>query len=335
MKFYNFKNYIEIIKLAMKNFYLKYSFEYNQVFDILNKFHIKKINFFIDLQSICTGFYNKDVVLMEIGRYATDGRISDILLKEYRSYLISLYNRFKGYDPYFVTFFDDGVCSQNRSLQIEYKNKNSIDNLQLEIENLQLFRTIKKYYFQKIHEQYNQNQNISKAFYLKEFEADCVPHFCISKGYFDSLDENVGNFILSKDKDLLQTCQFNKTFQIVSGFKPSLKKDNKYSRVFDNNNCIEYIYPKFKRGILTAKHIPLILSISGDKSDVVTGIKGIGPAKAVDLIQNYNLPIEIDLLKNYKNKPEIIKNNIDLIISNLRITDFNEQIKRIPLDKIS
>ncbi len=312
-------------------YYLKYSFEYNLIFNILNQLKMKKINFFFDLQSICTGFYNRDVVLMEVGRYATEGKISDILIFEYREYLINLYNMFKKFDPYFVTFFDDGRCFQNRTLQTEYKNKNSLDNLQVEVENIQLFRAIKKYYFQKIYDQYNAKPEIARCFYLKDYEADLIPHYCIRHNLFDTQDSDVLNVILSKDKDLLQTCQFNNTYQIVSGFKPSKGVKSKYSKIFGNEDCISYIYEKFKRGFLTAKHIPLILAISGDKSDSVYGIKGLGPAKAVDLITNYNLPTNIDGLRQIK-EPKIIIDNMDLVINNLRLTDFDEQIKRIPIE---
>jgi hypothetical protein len=278
---------------------------------------------------------------MEVGRYVTDGAISDILLHEYREYLINLYNRFKQYDPFFCTFFDDGQCAQNRSLQTEYKSKNSIDNLQVEVENIQLFRTIKKYYFGKLYEQYNKKPEVSKAYYLKSYEADLIPQYCIVNNLFDSQDSNVANFILSKDKDLLQTCQFDNTYQLVSGFKPSLGKNSRYSKAFDNETAIEYIYPNFKRGLLTAKHIPLILAITGDKADVITGVSGIGPAKAIQLIQDYSLPHTLDLLKLHTNIPEIFKKtqknnsktNFDLVISNLRLTDFNEQIKRTPISE--
>ena len=313
------------------NFYLKYNFEYKPIFDILESEQKKRLNFFIDLQSICTGFYNRDVVLMEVGRYVTDGQISDILLTEYRSYLINLYNRFKRYDPYFVTFFDDGACLQNRALNTEYKNKNSIDNMQVEVENIQLFRTIKKYYFQKLFEQYNKNPEVTKAFYLKEYEADCIPHYCIKNNLFDSQESDVVNVMLSKDKDLLQTCKFPNTYQSVSGYRSS--KRQHYSKLFNSDNCIEYIYPNFKRGILNANHIALILSITGDKADVVDGIKGIGPAKAVKIIQDYNIPTNIDGLKNAKELPPIIKENLDLIINNLKIVDFDEQLKRMPMER--
>jgi hypothetical protein len=309
---------------------LRYNFNYKSIYDIIEKNNKKRINFFIDLQSICTGFYNRDVVLMEVGRYATEGKISDILLSEYRTYMINLYTRFQRNDPYFITFFDDGVCAQNRSLNKEYKNKNSIDNLQMEVENIQLFRSIKKYYFQKIFEQYNKKPDVSKAFYLKEYEADLIPHYCIKNNLFDAQESDVVNLILSKDKDLLQTCKFENTYQAVSGYKAS----KGYSRIFGNDDAIEYIYPGFKRGILNSSHIPLILAISGDKSDVVTGIKGIGPARAVKIIQDYNLPKTIDELKLSKNLPNIIKENLELIINNLKIVDFEEQIKRIPFQKL-
>ena len=315
------------------NVYIKYNFEYGPIYDIINKFNKKKINFFIDLQSICTGFYNRDVVLMEVGRYVSDGAISDILLTEYRNYLINLYTRFKKYDPYFVTFFDDGACLQNRSINTDYKNKSSMDNIQVEVENIQLFRSIKKYYFQKIYEQYNLKPDVSKAFYLREYEADCIPHYCLMNNLFDSQDSDVINVMLSKDKDLLQTCKFKNTYQAVTGFKTSKENRGRYSKLLDYDNCIEYIYPNFKRGILNASHIPLILAIMGDKSDVVEGIKNIGPAKAIKLIQDYNLPTSINELKQKKDLPNIIKENLDLIINNLRIVDFEEQIKRIPIEK--
>lgn len=322
-----------------RNFYLSYNFEYNLVFDILKRDNIKKINFFFDLQSICTGFYNRDVVLMEVGRYVSDGKISDILLYEYREYLINLYNRFKQYDPFFCTFFDDGQCTQNRALLTEYKSKNSIDNIQVEVENIQLFRTIKKYYFSKLYEQYNKKPEVSRAFYSHSHELDLIPHYCIVNNLFDAQDPDVANFILSKDKDLLQTCQFNNTYQLVSGYKPSQGKNSRYSRVFNNENAIEYIYPNFKRGILTAKHIPLILAITGDKADMIAGVSGIGPAKAIQLIQDYSLPHTLELLKLHTNIPEILKKeqknnsktNFDLVLANMRLTDFMEQIKRTPI----
>ena len=68
---------------------------------------------------------------------------------------------------------------------------------------------------------------------------------------------------------------------------------------------------------------------------MVEGIKGIGPAKAVQIIQDYQIPTTIDELNVSKKLPKIINDNLDLIISNLKLTDFNEQIKRIPFERFN
>lgn len=320
-------------------YYLKYNFKYSDLYDVINKNKYKKVNFFLDLPSICTGFYNKDVILMEVGRYASEGKISDILLLEFREYLRNLYDRFKQYDPYFITFFDDGRCLQNRTILKEYKEASSLDNVQLEMENIQLFRSIKKYYYDKIHTIYN-NHKAASTFYLKEYEADLIPFVCLHENLFDSREPDVSNFILSKDKDLLQCLQFTNTYQVTSNFKKIQNKNTSsasgksskenFTRLWDDQTAIEYIYPNFKRGFLSSKHIPLILSITGDKSDGISGIDGIGPAKAIKLIQDYKIPHTLEGLKKEKKLPDILNKNIDMVIKNMMLIDFSEQMKRIP-----
>jgi 5'-3' exonuclease len=145
---------------------------------------------------------------------------------------------------------------------------------------------------------------------------------------YDSQDKDVLNIILSKDKDLLQCLQYENTYQFVSNYKRSQK--SKFSRLFENADCLEYIYPNFKRGCLNGEHVSIVLAICGDKSDGVDGVKGIGPAKACDLVQNYKIPTNYDEIKNYQNHPDVIKNNLDLILTNFKQVDFREQIKRIP-----
>ncbi|MCD6435965.1 MAG: hypothetical protein J7L15_06210, partial [Clostridiales bacterium] len=92
--------------------------------------------------------------------------------------------------------------------------------------------------------------------------------------------------------------------------------------------AIQYIYKNFKIGQLTAKYIPLILAIMGDKADGIPGIKGIGAAKAIKLIQNYNLPNELSELQQYDNLPNEITDNLKLIIQNYQLTSFEEQLSR-------
>jgi 5'-3' exonuclease len=316
-------------------YYIKYQIKYSLILENLQKLNKKRINFFIDLQSIAKGFYNKDVILVEIGRYATEGKLSEILINELKDFLNGLYKQFKVYDPFFVTFYDDGFCQQQKVIDSSYKSGRTTLNLIIENnEDIELFRQIKKLYYQKIEQMFTK-QDLSKVYYLREYEADLIPEYCITNGLFDSDQNDVLNVILSVDKDLLQICRFSNTIQCVTSFKPSEDRNKGGFQIhfdaYNNESAISYINKKFKRGILTAKYIPMILAISGDKADNVPGVRGIGPVKATELIINHNIPPTIvELERVIVNMPDIIKNNFKMIQKNYRIISFEEQLKRIP-----
>lgn len=324
------------------NYYIKYQLKYSLILEMLQKLKKKRINFFIDLQSITKGFYNKEVVLIEIGRYATEGKVSDILIQELRNFLNGLFLQFKMYDPFFVLAYDDGYCKQQKVIDPTYKSGRS--TIELIVDNdqeVQLFRQIKKYYFEKIETLFTK-KDISKVFYLREYESDLIPYYCVVNGLFDSDQDDVLNVILSVDKDLLQTCEFTNTIQCVTSFVKDQtgRRFNIQFDVFDKDNAIQYINKNFRRGILTAKYIPMILSLGGDKADSIPSLtkapynpdkEKIGDTKAMDLIINNSIPATIEELKWCLNKmPDIIKNNFSYIEKNFKMISFEEQLKRIP-----
>jgi hypothetical protein len=331
------------------NYYIKYQLKYSLIHEMLQKLKKKRINFFIDLQSIAKGFYNREVVLVEIGRFATEGKVSDILIQELRNFLNSIYVQFKTYDPFFILAYDDGYCAQQKSIDPTYKSGRS--TLELIVDNdqeVQLFRQIKKYYFDKIEKMFTK-KDLSKVYYLREYESDLITHYCIVNGIFDSDQEDVLNVILSVDKDLLQTCEFTNTIQCITSFvrDQTGRRFNIQFDVFDKDNAIQYINKKFKRGILTAKYIPMILAIGGDKADNIPSLskaqnnpnkEKIGDTKAIDLIVNHSIPATTQELKwHLDHMPDIIKDNFDFIEKNFKMISFDEQLKRIPknvFDKI-
>jgi hypothetical protein len=319
----------------LKNVYIKSSIIYGPVYDILNKSNKKNIIFYIDLQSISKGLYNKNNIFNEINYYLQNQKPSDQLIDEYRSFLNNLYQRFKQWNPIFITFYDDGHNSQNLSIQNTYKQgRSSLSDIINKDEELYLFKQIKKRYFEVITEKCTvKNRGI--VYYLKEFESDLIPHYIISNNYYNSQSEDCLNIIISNDKDLLQTCQFLNTIQFTNRFLPSQIGSKKLKMEYwDDSNAIGYIYNKFKRGMLTSKYIVLILALAGDKADGINGIKNVGPKKAIDLILNYEIPIDPLILKNeIERMPVIIKDNINLIVDNIRMISFEEQIKRINLEK--
>jgi hypothetical protein len=314
-------------------YYIKYALKYSLIHEILYKFKRRRVNFFIDLQSIAKGFYNKDVILVELGRYATEGKVSDILIQELRDFLNGLYQQFKKYDPFFILAYDDGFCQQQKSVDASYKSGRSTVNLIVDNDNdIELFRQIKKYYYCKI-EQLFTKPDLSKVYYLRQYESDLIPHYCITNNLFDSQENDILNIILSVDKDLLQTCQFKNTIQCITSFKQNKTKGGFEIAfdLYDDETAISYINKKFKRGILTSKYIPMILAIGGDKADNISGIRGIGPTKAIELIVNHSIPAEINKVKiQIDRMPIIIKDNIKTIEKNFQLISFEEQMKRTP-----
>jgi len=262
---------------------------------------------------------------------------SNKFISEYREFLNNLFLRFKFYNPFFVTFYDDGKNSQNTSISNSYKggkSRSKLSDVIEEDEELMLYRRIKKRYFEEI-EQKCTIENTGKVYYLREYESDLIPFYVVTNNYFEAGENSTLNVVLSNDKDLLQCCQFNNTVQITNTFIPD---ERGYSRLrmecWDNNNAVTYIYRKFRKGSITSKDIPLILALSGDKADQIDGIKGIGPKKAINLIENFNIPSDpTELENNLEKMPKIIKENIGMIVRNIKMISFKEQIKRTNIKK--
>lgn len=231
--------------------------------------------------------------------------------------------------------YDDGYCQQQKVIDSSYKSGRSTLNLIIDNDQeIELFREIKKYYYQKIEHMFTK-KDISKVYYLREYESDLIPEYCIVNGLFDSDQDDVLNVILSVDKDLLQICRFKNTIQCVTSFKQNENRNRGGYEIqfdaYDNETAISYISKKFKRGILTAEHIPMILAIGGDKADNVPGIRGIGPVKSIELIINHSIPASANELKQQLNRmPDIIKDNFEMILRNYKLISFDEQLKRIP-----
>lgn len=317
-----------------KKYYLRYPLPYNFILKILEDNKKEKINFFIDFNSICKGFYKAETILYEIGEYGEHGKPSGKLILELKEFLNNLYKIFKKYDPFYFIFLDSGSCSQNHEIMSSYKcGRNIANNIPGEDPAMtDIFRKIRDYYYNRVVSDFTK-EDLCYVHYDKMYETDCVPHYCIRNDIYDSAQPEVLNIILSVDKDLLQTVRFQNTLQIITGFKAN-KQKGKYDlfmNVYDDRNAISYLYDKFQPGILTAKYIPMILSLAGDKSDDILGISGIGYVKAIKLIEKNNIPWDIASLKrDLKLMPKIIQDNIDRIIQNYKIIDFDEQIKRLP-----
>lgn len=317
----------------MRTLYVKSNIPYNLIYDILFKLRKSKIIFFIDFQSVCKGLYNKNNIFNEINHYVENNEPSDLLINEYRDYLNNLYKRFRSYDPFMVTFYDDGFNSQNVSLSNSYKGgRSKLKEIIEDDDEVLLYRKIKQRYYDEIEKRLTV-PNRGKVYYLREYESDLIPYYVIKKDLFDSGKKSTLNVILSNDKDLLQCCQFINTIQITNTYVPTAKNSKLKIECWDNKNAVTYLNRNFREGNITSKHIPLILALAGDKADGINGIKGIGYKKAIDLIENFEIPSDpLEIRNCEKSLPMIIQENLDMVVKNIQLISFDEQIKRTTFD---
>ena len=307
--------------------YLKYKIPFNEINEELNNKNYKQLVFFIDLNSIARGFYNRDVITTEFGNYLENKQMPFMLINELKTFLNNLHSSYKRYNPTFCIFYDIGNNLQNTNVSSKYKiNRTNQSKSYIETdEERELYYHIKNYYFEEIYNQFN-IKNLSKVVYLKDYESDFVPYYFIEKYEFCRTDKTM-NVVLSVDKDLLQCCQFKNTFQAVSIY---LKTQSKIESILYNDfNAVKYLSKRFNPdGIITSKYIPLLLAIAGDKSDNIIQIKkGLGIVKAIEMVRDYGIPADFN--SSYK-LPLIIQNEKLKLQTNLSLTSFERQISRVP-----
>lgn len=305
--------------------YLKYKIPYDLINEKIKLLNSKNIVFYIDLNSIARGFYNRSIILEELSNYIEHKKLPVLLLKELKIFLNNLHSYYKTLNPKFYIFYDNGENYQNKSVSSKYKfnRTNQSKTYILNDEERALYYEIKNYYFEEIKNKFS-IKNLCKVVSLDKYESDFVPYYAISNYKFFK-NPDVINIILSVDKDLLQCCKFENTFQAISVFLPS--KSQIVSKVYDNNNAIEYISKNNKHSI-TSDYIPLILAISGDRQDGIPTLKkGLGVASTINMIKLYDMPPDFNSTYNL---PEDLKEFRIKLQTNLDLTSFERQIERIP-----
>ncbi len=301
--------------------YINYLLPYDKINEkLIDK---NRINIYIDLNSIAKGFYNRTIILKELNFYVETSKISDKFIIELKDYLTRIYNNFKSKNPRFIIFYDKGISS-NTSIDPNYKanrTNNSKGYIQTDDE-IRIYYAIKDYYFDKVYHNFKK-KNLCSVIYLENIETDLIPHYIIKRELIKSGEKDTLNLILSVDKDLMQTCCLNNTYQAVCLYS---NKDRQFHvELYDNYNSAGYIMKR--PTTLTSDYIPLLLAISGDKSDNIAGVSGIGPIKAEKLITSNNLNNTV--FKNTVLPPEISSYKSKIML-NMQLISFSEQESRLP-----
>ena len=300
----------------------------------------KFVNFFIDIRSVCPQFFNDKLLKLIIN----DPESLDLFLRK------SLFNFFKyidyhmgislkyGLTPRFFFFSDTGESQYHKQIDKDYKsNRRFASTILTEEEYIRSKQMVNGF----IESFGKYVSNIPGIFHihLHYFESDFMPYF-IMTNYNFSQDELF--IIKSRDKDLAQCLSlYPNVYQLFL--------DTKQGKVYLSNfEAIEFHFNKKKEsGILPAHLIPLFLSIAGDSSDNVIGIKGLGYKKVYSLLVNSNIHnwsfdnfvnltklVEMDesILnkKTDKTTLRLVREHTDIIRKNLRLTDFKILCDNLP-----
>lgn len=202
-------------------------------------------------------------------------------LYSFTSMLIKIIEQFS--PKKFVIAFDSGEKNFRHKLYKEYKANRPDVPLELK-------------------KQFPLAQNASKALNicsiaLDNTEADDV----IASLTNIAITNNEKTLIISSDKDFMQLVSDN-----VQIYDPA---KNTY---YDINKVVE----KFE---ITPNKFRDFLAIIGDKSDNISGVRGIGPKGAVNLLKTWNnlenIFINIDKISSNKQKNQLIQNKEEALLS--------------------
>ncbi len=229
-------------------------------------------------------------------------------------------------------FFESGASFYHTNIRKKYKISRRIDDLYgLEREKRELFFDV---FHQNLilAERFCNKLPDVKLFRMNHLEADFIPYYLISRNKAASGD-NIAHIVYSNDHDLLQCLTAG---QNVYVFRKAMKTKTmvKSGTAVDNS---------FKTKTTTPdEFLPLIMSVVGDTGDDVDGVKGVGPKRALGMLdsliqitggmdQLYNNIIEkkpifnIDEIKTpnkYLNKVITEEDKNQLISDNLKLVSF-------------
>lgn len=336
---YNTKDFLHstnLISLYPKYTYLKSFLQIQQ--DINYK---KNLNLFFDVKNILGLTFMENIMAGLYNNTQLYNTIDFSILVSFMNHIKRLKDFFCEYyeNVNFIYFMDNGESYYHKNLHIGYKQNRTITS-KLSKEILNGFMEI-----------YHTNLNITnkvmnkiKDTYficLENWESDLIPYYVIRDNL---IDNNSLNITFSNDKDMFQNIRLNNSYSYVKNYF------RKTDFILNEENAINYYLKDYKikeKVIEVLYYFDLLLAISGDDSDGIDGIKGIGPKTAYNLIvhllkeevlnDNYYLFIN-EIYNNeekFKNKilslqPKIksiskLQKNIDKIIRNIKLISYEYQ----------
>ena len=253
--------------------------------DLLSKNPQNRINIFVDLKGCATGLYQEWCVRNIINSSETDKHLNLDIFSAVL-YFIAFHKKYaikRNIQMNIYFFMEQGRSKYHLNIHSKYKeNRHNSDFFNLDLASREKFFSILDKNYNLCEYVVNKIPNCS--FYcLKYCEADFIPWYLMKYKIPNDVLNNSLNIVYSRDKDMLQCLEFKNSYQFYKaayGDKTEFVTEDKLFNHFIKDPSLSPIKD-------AAKWFPLVLSLCGDTSDNVPGIRGLGPKvvyKNMDII---------------------------------------------------
>lgn len=241
--------------------------------EIVSYGNYKKLNVFIDLKNNLQTTYMEHAIVNIIESTKKSKYMDTSIFSSLISFLSfhKIYGMKRGIDISFIIFFESGDSFYHKNISKTYKISRKIDNLYgLEREDRDLFFNVLQSNFKLIETACNKLPAV-KVIRLPNLEADFVPYYLLSRKKIQH-DGTVGHIVYSNDHDMWQcAAKDSYIFSKSAKTKKIVKSGNILELLLKKPNDIEDIF------------LPLAMAVIGDPGDDVDGVKGVGPARFLEI----------------------------------------------------
>lgn len=267
--------------------------------EIVSLKNYKNINFFFDMKNIANSLYMKHAVLALIENTEKYKIIDSSIFNSLLSFISfhKLYSLKRNLNAKFFVFFETGQSYYHHNIFKKYKIKRKIDDLfGLDREKRDIFFDIIHKNLRLIERACNKMPDI-KVIMLPHLEADFVPYY-IQRNNILKSDENTVNITYSNDHDMWQN--LNEDSYIFA-------KTSKDRKIIQKGQAMSLFCKK--KVDIDDSFFPLAMAITGDTSDDIPGVYGIGPGKVSKVVEEIAiLGGGMDLIyENVKNNKPLFK----------------------------
>ena len=273
----------------------------------------KKLTIFIDLKNTLQTTYMEHAIVNILQNSKTMKFIDTSIFSSLVSFLgfHKIYGYKRGLEINFIIFFESGQSYYHQNISKRYKISRKIDDLYgLEREDRELFWKILANNFKLIDQVFNKIPKV-KVINMSHFEADFIPYYILSRKKV-IYDGSVGYIVYSNDHDLMQCAAKDSYIFSKSAKSKKIIKPGNIMNMYLKRNCdIEDIY------------LPLAMAIIGDTGDDVFGVKGIGPAKFIEIFSQL-ISMTGNIWEIYNN----VENNRN-IFSSIPLSISNKHLKKV------